>query len=984
LPRRYGGGTVRSARQVPDEKSKVEASLIAQLVGLGWSHVQGDIYSPAATGRTSFHEVLLLDQVGDALRRLNLDDRGDPWLDDARINDAISQLTRAAGPGGLVAANQVVRTLLVEGITVEGHPVLHAGRDVKVKVIDFSDPSRNEFTAINQFRVDPGGTRAYIVPDIVGLVNGIPLVVVECKSPAETDPMDEAVDQLLRYSNQRHWIEADEGVERLFHFNAVMVASSYYDCRLSTVGAQPEHYRPWKDVAPLRAEDVKAAVGVDALQPQHTLTAGALTPAHLLDLVQNFTVYEQVEGRLVKKVARYQQFRAVHRAIHRLLHPLPASPGGEPVRGGVVWHTQGSGKSLTMVFLLQKLRNTTELRDFKVVAVTDRRDLEKQLAETAALAGETVDRAKDTKDLLKLLAEPGAGLVFAMVQKYRVAADEPERLDSQEGPLVLEEAPFPVCNTSERVVVLVDEGHRTHTKTLHANLQQALPNAARIAFTGTPILLGEKKKTEEIFGPFIDTYAIIEAEADGAIVPIKYEGREATVSISDPAALDAALEEAYPDAMPEELEAIKSRYVTATGVRQAPKPIEAKAADLLRHYVDVVLPNGFKAQVVAATRVAAVRYRNALASARDALCHELDGRAAEFDAIPDEELAELEGDDGFLARAWRHRELLGRLDVAAVISERHNQDPALNEWSNTSKIETRIERFKRALGPDISEHTDPLAILCVKNMLLTGFDAPVEQVLYVDRKMQGAELLQAIARVNRTATGKTHGLVVDYAAIGTNLTEALAVYASGDVQGAMTPLEDELPKLADRHTAVANVFTNRGVASIDEIDECVMTLADARVRAEFSVKLRLFLQSLDAVLHLPQARPYVRDAKVLGFISKAAANLYRDRGAAILGAGRKVQTLIDAHLEAHGIDVKVEPISVLDAGFDDAVRERRSARAKASEMEHAARHHIDVHFDEDPARFRKLSERLQAILDQFSEDWDALVDALQRFIEELR
>lgn len=952
---------------------------------MGWEHVEGDDHDPAATERGSFVEVLLLGRLRAAIRKLNPAPDGTPWLDEARIDAAVSQLTRAAGAGGLVASNRSVMDLVVGGISVAGDPDLHGGRDVVINVIDFDRPDQNDFLAISQFKVQPSGPRRAIIPDIVLFVNGLPLVVIECKSPAATDPMEEAINQLLRYSNQRSWIAAEEGVERLFHYNALLIGTTFYDARLATVGAEPEHFLRWKDTAPLEQEAIKALLGVELLQPQQVLAAGVLQPEHLLDIVRNFTVYETTGGRLVKKVARYQQFSVVHAAIDRLLHPVPTHPGGPLVRGGVIWHTQGSGKSLTMVFLILKLRTIPELKTYKVVLVTDRRHLERQLLGTTKLTGETAYKATGTDELISRLKEDGGSLVFAMIHKYRVHADEAEKLTTARGEeLVLDEEPFPVCNTSDRVLVLVDEAHRSHTSRLHANLLRALPNAARIAFTGTPILLGNKQKTHEIFGDFIGTpYTLRQSEEDGATLPIKYEGREATQFIRDPAQLDAALESEYPDAEPEELEAIKARFVTSTGVRQAPMPIAVKAADMLRHYIDVVHPNGLKAQLVAATRVAAVRYRDGLEAARDRLVSELTARTLELEAVPDDQLAGMEGEDGFYARAYRRLDEIRSLEFAAVISHRHNQDPALNEWTDEAKSETRVEDFKKPFKAGRPENASNLSILCVKSMLLTGFDAPIEQVLYVDRPMQGAELLQAIARVNRTAPNKSHGLVVDYAAVGKNLATALAVYAEGDVQGVLTDIADELPKLADRHTRAVAVFTDNAISSIEDIDACVELLADVSIRAKFALHLRLFLQSLDAVLPRPEALPYMRDAKILGFINKAAANLYRDGGLMILGAGRKVQALIDAHLRAHGIDPKIPPISVLDANFAEAVGRHRSPRTQASEMEHAARYHIDIHMAEDPARFRRLSERLQAILDELSGDWDALVAALKVFIEEL-
>lgn len=268
-------------------------------------------------------------------------------------------------------------------------------------------------------------------------------------------------------------------------------------------------------------------------------------------------------------------------------------------------------------------------------------------------------------------------------------------------------------------------------------------------------------------------------------------------------------------------------------------------------------------------------------------------------------------------------------------------------------------------------------------MLLTGFDAPVEGVLYLDRKIRGHELLQAIARVNRTHPDKEAGLVVDYYGVTRHLEEALEDYSAEDVGGAMTSLVDELPILDDRHRRALAVFIDRG-QEISDTEACVDLLRDVEIRADFAVKLKQFARSLDTVLPRPEALPYVPDARTLGLINKIAANLYRDPQLNVLGAGQKVRDLIDAHLEASGIDPTVPPISITDPNFAGAVEGHTTYRAKASEMEHAARHHISIHVREDPAHYNTLSERLEQILATLEGRWDELVEALQDLTEEIR
>jgi type I restriction enzyme R subunit len=873
-------------------------------------------------------------------------------------------------------ANQAATDLLLRGTVVEG---LRGGRDQTVHFIDFEHPDRNNFLIVNQFRVDPPGVignRGFIVPDVVLFVNGIPLVVIECKSPAATEPMEEGIDQLLRYSNQRDWIEETEGAERLFHTNQFMISTWFYEARVGTVGASFEHYLEWKDTSPVPMADVAAEMGCEQLHSQEILVAGMLRPAHLLDIVRNFTLFKQDAGRTIKVVARYQQFRAVHEAIRRLAHGQTRTQHGDSdQRGGIIWHTQGSGKSLTMVFLVRKMRTLHDLRRFKVVVVTDRTDLEKQLSDTAVLTGETVRKATGTDNLQDILAEPGADLVFAMIQKYQNRDEDTEPDEEMEL--------FPVLNESEDILVLVDEAHRSHSSHLHANLLRALPNCAKIGFTGTPIIMGARKRTHEIFGPFIDSYTLQQSEADGSTVPIIYEGRTARGVVDQGGSLDRLFEDMFADRTPEEMEAIKTRYATQGNVLEAKRLIAAKADDMLRHYVAAVMPNNFKAMLVAVSRRAAIRYQAALAAARDSLVVELNALDPALLSLSPDKLEVSSPDIQFLVAAHSHLDTIRRLEFAAVISGGHNDDPTWRHWSERGQVDAHIERFKKPLV-----HTDPtkqdgLAFLCVKSMLLTGFDVPLAQVLYLDRAMRGHELLQAVARVNRTNPGKSRGLVVDYFGIAHHLKEALDAYSDADIQGALISLKDELPVLADRHQRAVAVFENRGLV-VANIDACVDLLRDMRIRADFVVKLKRFLESMDIVMPRPEALPYYADAKRLGFISKAAANLYRDSQLNISGLGHKVRRLIDTHVMASGIDPTIPPVSIMDAEFESVVEGHVSPRTKASEMEHAARYHISQHFREDPAYYRKLSERLEAILREFEGRWVELVEALRPLIQDIR
>lgn len=986
-----------------------EKPLIDQLTTMGWTLAEN-------TGRSSPRETLLELTLRAALSRINTDDEGREWLDDSRLGQAVSALTRPQART-LIEINEELTGLLLTGTQVDGVEGWHGGRRQSVRFIDFDNVANNDFRVVRQFTVDgPGAAgKDRIVPDLVLFVNGIPLVVIETKSPGANAPMAEAIDQLRRYANQRTEVKAAEGNERLFHTNQFVVAAHGTNARAAGFTADPEHFMEWKTTEPHTREQVAAEVGLtdpEALNGQHVLVAGMLRPAVLLDLVRHFTLFMETGTRKVKAVARYQQYRAVHRSVRRMLtQPTRLQNGEFDRRGGIVWHTQGSGKSLTMVFLVRVMRSQPRLTGFKIVVVTDRTQLQEQLAKTMALTGESSEVIPRVEALAPTLAIPGKGLYFAMIHKYQngtsgepgdsvADADQPDAdtespengngEDKGEGKKEILPQ-LDVIDDATDILILVDEAHRSQTSQLHANLMGALPNAVRVGLTGTPIIMGDKERfTSKVFGEFIDSYTIRESEADGATVPILYEGRTAKAHVRDGNDLDELFVSMI-DATPEQLEELKRRYATKNNVLEAEGMIEEKAASMLRHYVDVILPNGFKAQVVAVSRLAAVRYQAALLRARDGLVAEIDALPAELRTPEAAEQASA-GESGDaatarLVRALPYRDLIARLDAAAVISGVHNDSGDWKEWTSQTRHRNRIREFKRPLpptgpGPD-PEKTSPLAFLVVNSMLLTGFDAPNEQILYLDRHIKEAELLQAIARVNRTARGKRVGYVIDYYGVAEHLKTALAAYAAEDIEGALSSVRDEVPLLRERHERVRRVFTVRGLEAFDTDEareECVQVLADERIRREFSQALKDFNRSLETVLPRPEAREFVPDAKAFGAIAEITRGRYRDSdGFDPSLYGGKVRDLIDRYVQVHDIRTKIPPTAVTAADFGTKVEALSSDRAKASEMEHALRHHISENLDSDPERYGKLSERLDAILSSLDGNWKDLAEALRNF-----
>jgi type I restriction enzyme R subunit len=872
-----------------DERKLVEAPALEQLKGLGWSHLDGTTLAPEKTTlRSSFKDVVLTPNLEQAIQRIN------PWISEDNLRKVVREVTLIQ-TSTLMEANQWFWERLTQYFSVDQD--LGSGRRGQtLKLIDFDNPENNEFLCVDQFKIQ--GPSQNIIPDILLFVNGLPLGVVECKSPFVTDPMAEGINQLRRYANLRNPGDS-EGCEKLFHYNQVMISTHRDGARVGTISSPIEYYLEWKDPYPLTHKDL----GENAA-PQTLLIQGLLHPQNFLDIIQNFTLYETESGRTIKKIARYQQFRAVQKTIERL-----KAPGDRKSKGGVIWHTQGSGKSLTMVFLTQKIRRDPLLRDYKLVFLTDRTQLDGQLTKTFRNAqGESVLNASSVSHLKELLAKDASDLVTATIQKL------------QEG-----DFGYSCLNDSDRIIVLADEAHRTQYGTLGAAINTALPNAPKIAFTGTPLIT--TKKTTGEFGSYIDTYTIEQAVADGATCQILYEGREATTKVTGDS-LDALFDRYFHDKSPEEQGAIKKKYGTERAVLEAPQRLEWVGLDLVGHFRSTILPNGFKGILVTSSREAAVTYKQKL------------------DAIP------------------------GAPESAVIISGDHNDKPHIAKWTNPADHKAAIENFKKP----ISEH--PLSLLIVKDMLLTGFDAPICQVMYLDRKLTDHTLLQAIARVNRTKANKHCGYIVDYYGLTDYLAEALQVFSSTDVQGALKDLKDEIPKLQAAHTRVKQHLKGH---DLQDIDGCIAALEDELKRQQFEAEFRTFAKQVEIVLPDPAANPFLPDLKALGKVVIGCRNRYRDEQLNLVGCGEKVRALIEEHVRATGVDPRVPPTKLFDVEFEQVLAAQTNDRSKASEVEHAIKAHLKVKLDDDPEYYQSLSLRLEEIIQKYQNKWEELVQQLMLF-----
>ncbi|MCK7612363.1 type I restriction endonuclease subunit R [Roseibium sediminicola] len=842
-------------------------------------------------------DVLLTRRLETQLKTLN------PWIDEDGIRRAIAAITRISAVD-LIDANEKAYTALTYGITLPHTDSAGRRQDRSVRYFDFDKEDRNTFEFARQVTVK--GPRQEIVPDIILYVNGIPLVVIECKSPALSDPIGEALRQFRRYEGREEF--QGLGAPRLFEVSQLSLALARDVAKSGTTATPPRFWADWRDPYPMSSDALSSRLGRTPT-PQDALLAGMLAPENLLDLVRNFIIFETIEGKRIKKIARYQQYVAVGRTIERIrFAPRPEK------RGGVIHHTQGSGKSLTMVFLAIKLRRLPEAENPTLVIVTDRTELDGQITGQFQRAGFPNPVQAESGEHLRDLLSGGAGTtVLTTVHKFQSAV--PKRTD--------------VISEGENIFVMVDEAHRTQYGALAARMRAGLPHATMIAFTGTPI---DKKDraTRRVFGDYIHRYLIHQAVKDEATVPIFYEMRDARMRVHG-RELEADIRNAFPELSDEEIQKLKRGTRLQEKVAGAEQRVRMICQDILAHYCSTIEPNGFKAQIVTASRDVAVTYVETL---RD----------------------------------------LGAPECAVIMSTANNDSARLQRHHHSKRErEDLVARFKRK--------NDPLKILVVCDMLLTGFDAPVEQVLYLDAPLREHTLLQAIARVNRTADGKKYGLIVDYWGDNRRISEALEMFSEDDgVLSAMRPASEKYQLLESRHRAAMRLFDN-----IDRTDEeaCVLLLEQEDIRARFELDYQRFAEAMDMVLPDPKAleEPYASDLKWLSRVRAVARRTFSDERFDVRPYGAKVGDLIASHLQSEGVEQLLQPTDILDPAFLQSVAELHSEEAKAARIEHAIRHEIHVHREENPTAYSSLWEDLEELISRRRTDRVSAASQLARLDE---
>jgi len=930
-----------------DEKYLSQIPALQLLVNLGYQYLTPAAALAARSGKAG--NVLLEEILREQLKQQNrIQHKGGSYLfSEENIQSAIQRLKNVKYDG-LLKTNQGVYDLLTLGVALE-QSIEGDQKSFTLNYVDWRNPANNVYHVAAEFAVERTRSVETCRPDVVLFVNGIPFAVIECKSPRVE--VGQAISQTIR--NQR-----DEYIPRLFIYAQMLLALNKNEARYATTGTPAKFWSKWKEevadaeLAPLLArplpEAVKASMfeltfaelGVrDEAAPylvnrqvteQDRVLYALCRPERLLEMAWAFTVFDGG----VRKIARYQQVFAIQEVLRRVKQTDDTGRR----RGGIVWHTQGSGKSLTMVLLARALALEPTLRSPRIVLVTDRVDLDKQLGNTFAACGLSPDRAESGRHLVELVSDGKAHIVTTLVHKFDKALAYKKFSDA-----------------SPDIFVLVDETQRTQLGGYSARMRQMFPNACYIGFTGTPLLTREKSDVAK-FGGVIHTYAINQAVADGAIVPLLYEGRMVELE-QNQAAIDIWFERHTQGLTDQQKVDLKKKYARAEMLNKAEQVIYMRAFDISEHYRLNWQGTGFKAQLVAPNKSAALRYKAFLdelgAVSSDVIISPPDEREG-FDEIDAEESTDA------VVAFWQR------------MMKRHGSEDDYNK--------NIVNAFRNGDEPEI---------LIVVDKLLTGFDAPRNTVLYLARRLKNHTLLQAIARVNRLyedesgSKTKDFGYVIDYVGVLGELDQALTTYSAldgfeaTDLDGALASIQQETKALPQRHAELWDIF--KAVKSRQDEELFELMLSDEKVRAGFYERLTAFAKTLAIALSserfitdTPEQKLGMYKNDLKRFVNlKAAVKLRYAESVDYRDFEPRIQKLLDTHISASEVVRLNAPVNIFDeAAFQKVVEDQgagteKTLGAKADTIAHATKRAINERLERDPAFYEKFSRMIQQAIDDY-------------------
>lgn len=920
-----------------DHISQIPA--LQMLVNLGYTYLSPAEADRQRGGKTT--NVLLEDVLRKQLKEINsirVSATKTSIFTDENIERGILALKNLPMNEGYIAASERAYNLLTLGQALE-QSVDGDKKSFTLQYIDWKNISNNVFHVSEEFSVMRSNSKEHYRPDLVLFVNGIPLCIIECKRPDMKEPLKQAISQHLR--NQQ-----EDGIRSLYVYSQLTLSIATQEAAYATNGTPEKFWAKWQEKfddseklkeyneklhelknKPLSSESKEQLFSdrfkyvrqyFDALEQEEILPTeqdnylfGLCRPERLMDIVFNYVLFDNGE----KKVARYQQFFAIKKSMQCIRQ----IENGRR-KGGVIWHTQGSGKSLTMVMLAQAIAMEPSIRNPKIVLVTDRTDLDDQITKTFRKCGKFVENATTGQRLVELLESKSDAVVTTIINKFVAAVKKISKpIDSHD------------------IFVLVDEGHRTQYGTFNVDMQKTLPNACFIAMTGTP-LFKKDKSTAAKFGGIIDAYTVDQAVKDKAVVPLLYEGRVAKQTVNEnPIDIFFSLvSEPLTDYQKADL---KKKFSRADQLNSAEQKIYAIAWDISLHFRDNWQGTPFKAQLVSDKKVNAIRYKEFLDEigivSSEVLISSIDEREGEESAY--------EKSPEKVNQFWKKM---------------------MDEHGNSRSYEKNIiSRFKNQKDPEI---------IIVVDKLLTGFDEPKNTVLYLTRNLQGHKLLQAIARVNRIYPDKEFGYIIDYYGVIENLDDALQMYSSfedfdeEDLAGTLTNISEEIKKLPQKHSELWDIF--KTISNKRDSEAYQQLLKDEAIRVLFYDKLAAFAKSLKLALSSIQFHKeveekvinrYKEDLTMFLKLRLAVVERYSDEIDYKLYEGQ-IQKLIDTHITTEKIETITELVNIFDKDkFQQEVENTTGKAAKADKIASRTVKHITEKMDEDPAFYKKFSQMLK-------------------------
>jgi len=916
-----------------DDISQIPALMLLQQ--LGYDYVTPAEAETLRGGR--LNTVLLSGVLEGQLRKINrIRFKGSEYeFSEANIQAAMQAIADIP-IDGLVRTNEKVYDLLTLGKSLP-QTILGDTKSFPLRYIDWDDPANNVYHVTEEFVVERTASHHTRRPDVVLFVNGIPLCVIECKRPdlEDSDPLTQAVSQQIGY-------QGEDEIPRLYIYAQLLLAVTKNHAKYAPTGQGAKFWAVWREKEIPEAEtdelvkrslprpkmdrlfvdrsqavrryfDELEAAGGREVTPQDRAIHSLCSPGRLLELTYRYTLFDSGE----RKIARYQQYFCVRRTLEKI-RSRPKGPDG-PRDGGVVWHTQGSGKSLTMVMLAKALALEPEVPDYKIVLVTDRVDLDDQIYRTFRHCGTEPVQARTGRHLAELLNGPKARIVTTVIDKFETAVTKAG-----------------ADNPSPNIFVLVDEGHRGQYGTLHTKMRKGLKNSCFIAFTGTPVARREKNTIRQ-FGGLIDTYRITDAVADKAVVPLLYEGRDVEQRV-DRDEIDRWFERETRKLTPRQRADLKRKYATAKVVNKAEKRVREIAYDVSLHFTNYWKGTAFKGQLVAPSKRTAIQFKKFLDEIGMVTSEVL--ISAPDDREGNEEVNEEKVDT--VVAFWKK------------MMERYGSERAYN--ANV------INAFKNAEEPEI---------IIVVNKLLTGFDAPRNVVLYLARELQDHNLLQAIARVNRLYDGKDYGFIVDYEGVLQNLDKALDLYGrladfdAGDLDSTVTDVALEIGSLPDKHTELWSQFGSVRNRRDEEAFEKLLALQPERDLfydrlSSFARTLNIAMSSSRFVNETPEETidRYQEDLKFFMKLRSSVKRRFSDE-VDFKEYEPRIQKLVDTHVGTGEVEQVSRLVNIFDPEFAAEVQRQRGDASKADTIAHRTKRTISERWDEDRALYRKFSEMLE-------------------------